>query len=543
MISADLIPLLVATPMAAGVLTTLLRGWIPAQRFVGAVSLALTITMAAYWMIQTQTTPTFVTQSGGWKAPFGISIVFDGLSGMLIIAANIVAAACFIHSFGSISRRHERGWFHPLFHMMLMGINFSFLTGDLFNLFVAFEIVLMSSYALICLGGSRQQLTQAYKYVMLNLIGSTFFVLGAGLVYGMMGTLNLADLARIVAETQANGEALPPGFFAVGLMLLFVFSLKAAVFPLWFWLPDTYHTCPIAIAAMFGGLLTKVGVYTLMRVFPMIFIATEIRTESILTTVLMAGAGATMLLAILGAVAMRNIRRLLALVLVSHIGYLVFGVAVMTDASLAGSLFYMVQHMLVMAGLFLCCGVIEKIGGTDDLKNLGGLHQKAPWLSVLFFVCAIALAGLPPLPGFYGKLTIIREGFTIDRPGAWMLSVIAMITSVLTLMAMAKVWALTFWMPPREDAEESPQIGHRPPRQFETAPAYVGVVMLTSAAILMAVFAPAIMRKAESSVISLNDPEPYVAAVLGEEAWPTTEFAGELEHTTHSLVHEEDHYE
>jgi len=527
---ANWIILIAVLPMATAIATTLLRGWISAQRIAGVIGLATTTGLSIFFLIKTIALGPLVTQMGDWPAPFGISIVFDELSGLLLVAANFVALSCYIHAFSSLRRRTEARWFHPLAHLLMMGVNFSFLTGDLFNLFVAFEIMLMASYALLILGGGRSVMAHAHKYVMLNLIGSTFFVLGAGLVYGMMGTLNYADLARMVAASALpNGDPVPVGFHAVSVMLLFVFALKAAIFPLWFWLPDTYPTCPVAIGAMFSGLLTKVGIYGVCRLYPMIFAAPAVREDSPAMTILWVGAAATMLVPMFAAVAMNQIRRILALTLIAHIGYLVFGASVMTATSLSGVVFYMMQHMIVMAGLFLCCGLIERAGGTDDLRKLGGLQKKAPWLSAMFFLLAMSLAGLPPLSGFYGKLLILREGFAHPQGGYAILAGAALMTSLLTLLALGKVWVLAFWSPEPDGQTRSWQrqgVAADAPlgdQQRFAGWAYMGSGMLLVGSLTIAIFAEPILKVATHATAELNHPKTYIESVLGDGAWPEAE--------------------
>jgi multicomponent Na+:H+ antiporter subunit D len=470
--------------------------------------------MTIYWLLDASSR-TIVVQVGGWPAPFGVTVALDALSALLILVSNVVALACLIHAFGSLTPSHERGWFHPLFHFLVMGVNFAFITGDLFNLFVAFEIVLLSSYALLCIGASREQLSQAYKYVMINLIGSTFFVLGAGLVYGMMGTLNFADLAAMVAASTQGGPALPAGFHVVGMLLLFVFALKAAIFPLWFWLPDSYPTCPIAISALFFGLLTKVGVYALLRIFPLIFFAPNIREMTDIEPVLAAAAGLSLIVAILAAVAMRSVRRVLALTLMSHIGYFAFGIAMSTPDALAGSIYYMLQHMIVMAALLLCCGLIEAYHGDDDALRSGGLAKRAPWLAVFFFIGMMTLVGVPPTSGFFGKLLLIKEGFALADRGYWILSLLGLLTGLLTLIAIGKVWARVFWMPVAPDVESREE-----PRAMRLAPAYAGAALLTVVLIAISLAAEPMTRLCRAAATNLVQPKAYVVAVLGPQAWP-----------------------
>ncbi len=513
--------LLVATPMFAGIATTCLRGHVIAQRFVGLASLIACAMMSIGWLFALQPAGIFVQQVGGWAAPFGISVIFDSLSGLLIASANLVGLAAYIHSFGSIRPRIEKGWFHPLFHLLMMGVNFAFLTGDLFNLFVAFEIMLMSSYALICISATRQQLAQTYKYVILNLIGSTIFVLGAGLMYGMMGTLNYADLARLVSEALVTGTPLPTGFFAVSVMLVFVFALKAAVFPLWFWLPDTYHTSPIAICAMFSGLLTKVGIYSMCRLYPMIFAAPGVRemTANWLPHVLAYVAGATMLLGIMAALPLSSIRRILACTLVSHMGYLIFGIVLLSDASLSGTLYYMAQHMLVMTALFLCCGLIEIKAGTDDLSKIGGLCKGSPWLGAMFLIAGMSLVGLPPFSGFFGKVLILGEGIRIGGTTNWILTGIGLVTGVLTLVVIAKVWSLAFWSPPRT-ARPSTTYPSARLLTAQTRPGYFAVLILVVASLAMGLGAGPAMKITDGATAGLSEPTMYVNAVFGRNVFP-----------------------
>jgi len=513
--------LLVVAPMFAGIATVCLRGHVMAQRIVGLASLTACVMMSLSWLVALQPSGIFVQQIGGWSAPYGISIIFDSLSGVLIVAANIVGLAAYIHSFGSIRPKTEKGWFHPLFHLLMMGVNYAFLTGDLFNLFVAFEIMLMASYALLCISATREQLAQTYKYVILNLIGSTIFVLGAGLVYGMMGTLNYADLARLVAESVSVGAPLPTGFFAVSVMLVFVFALKAAVFPLWFWLPDTYHTSPIAICALFSGLLTKVGIYAMCRLYPMIFAAPGIRemSDNWLPTVLAYGAGATMLLGILASLPLTNIRRILACVLVSHMGYLIFGVVLLTDASMSGTLYYMAQHMIVMTALFLCCGLIEIKAGTDDLSKIGGLCKGSPWLGAMFMIAAMSLVGLPPFSGFYGKVLVLGEGIRIGGVTNWTLTAIGLITGALTLVVMAKVWSLAFWSPSKSirssESYPSPKL-----LKAQTTPGYIAVGILVTASLAIGLGAGPTLRVTDGATANLSQPTSYVNAVFQGTVFP-----------------------
>ena len=513
------IVLTVALPMITAVLTIMLRGAVPRQRWIGCASLGVTALLAGAWTVQAATGGPIVSQMGGWPAPYGITLALDTLSGMLVCAACVTALACLLFAIGTPEERHERGWMHPLTHMLITGVNFSFMTGDLFNLFVAFEIMLMASYALLVIGGTRRQYSQAYKYVMLNLIGSTLFVLGAGLVYGMMGTLNFADLARMVAASADGGPALPPAFPAVATLLLFVFALKAAAFPLWFWLPDTYHTCPISIGALFAGLLTKVGVYSIARTMPMIFAAEPARDSGPIVMLLLTGAGASMLIAALAALAIREMRRALALLMISSIGVMLLGVGVMSSESLGATVYYMTQSMLFVAAGFLCCGLVERIEGTDDMARLGGMQKRAPWLGFAFFVVMMSLIGLPPLAGFFGKAVILREGLaTGTGGGAFAASLVGLAAGAVTMLALGRIWARVFWGEPAGDPAPQTDEDRRRLR-----PAWAGLALLLLTGVAMSLAAEPVLRASLDLGATLSDPQRYIDAVLDPDVGIETE--------------------
>lgn len=505
------IVLMVAVPVVMGLLCVPLVNQLRLCRAISLLSFAATFVIALVLLGEANGRGgVLVSQMGDWSAPYGITLVFDTLSGLLLAAASLVALCTTLHAAGSLPTRTERRYFHPLVNLMMLGVNLSFLTGDLFNLFVAFEIMLMASYGLLVIGGGKQQLRQAYKYVVMNLLASAVFVIAAGMTYGMFGTLNMADLARLTQELDA-ADALPTGFTALGVLFLFVFALKAGIFPLWFWLPDTYPTLPISVAGLFGGVLTKVGLYAIARTFSLIFMAGN--AGDILIPILTLGAALTMLVGVLGALAYSGIRRVLSLLLIVGVGYALFGIAVMNAGSLQGAAFYMTQSMLVMAGLFLCCGLIERVAGTDDTRRTGGLLQqpKLAWLGVMFFIGLIGVVGLPPTSGFYGKLVIIREGFS---ESFYRVGVVALLVGGLTLLAVLRLWSTTFWGVPPEVSQtvadhEGESGGARLPRSETLAAALLVVGSLVIG------FAPQPMiGTAATAGEHLADPTPYVRAVL-----------------------------
>jgi len=514
----NLIILFIVIPQATGILSILFVNKTKVTRTLGTISFSLTSILAVGLLASIREGGgIYTSQMGGWPAPFGITVVFDSLSGLMLAASSIVALGCYVHSFAILDDKTERRYFHPLLQLMMFGVNLSFLTGDLFNLFVSFEIMLMASYALMTIGGSKEQVRQAYKYVLLNLIGSTVFVIAAGLMYGLMGTLNMADLAAIVAEKRAIGEPLPTGFTTVALMLVFVFGLKGAMFPLWFWLPDTYYTVPISIGALFGGMLTKVGMYSLARTVPM-FLAVGDHMP-VIQAVIAIAAVFTMFLGVLGAVSKHNVRRILAIHVISQVGYMVFGIAVLTGHALAGCAFYMIQHMVVKSSLFLCCGIMEKYSGSDDLNKIGGLLKRDWLLATLFIVAAFSLVGLPPLSGFFGKLVIIEAGWTT---GFWYLSIFGLLTGLLTLLSMMKIWSYGFWSPPRGEQVAVPAGA---PRIRRLRPAYIGVSLLVGTALFLGFFAQPVYQIAFHAGDQLMDPTQYIGAILGEDRAEQIRFA------------------
>jgi multicomponent Na+:H+ antiporter subunit D len=350
--------------------------------------------------------------------------------------------------------------FHPTFLVLIAGVANAFLAGDLFNLYVGFEILLTASYVLLTLGGSAPRIRAGITYIVVSLLSSLIFLAAIALVYASTGTVNLAQLAGRLDGLPAGTQLL------IQSMLLIAFSIKAAVFPLSAWLPDSYPTAPAPVTAVFAGLLTKVGVYSIIRTQTLLF------PGGALDAVLMWAALATMVIGILGAVAQTDIRRILSFTLVSHIGYMVFGIALGTTAGLAGAIFYVVHHIAIQTTLFLVAGLIERLGGSTGVDRLGGLAKASPLLAVLFFVPAMNLAGIPPFSGFIGKLGLLEAGVEV---GTWLpLTLVGggVLTSLLTLVAISRVWSRAFWRPaaqsPRQDtfraaaAEAGPELTSAP---------------------------------------------------------------------------------
>ncbi len=487
-----LLVLPVLVPLAAAILSV--PGSLVLQRRAAMVGLTGHLVASMLLLAVAARGEVFAVQLAAWPAPFGITFVADTFSGLLLASMSLITWLVLLHSTASIPERLQRLTFFPLAMVLLAGVSGALLTGDLFNLYVWFEVLLMASFILLTLGAERPQLEGGLKYVALNLIASAFFLTGVGLLYGSTGTLNLADLSRRTSE-------LPLSFprIAAVLFLLLSFGIKAAVFPLFGWLPASYHTPPAAIAALFSALLTKVGVYSMIRVGTLLLP----QPPEALTNALLGVAGLTMVTGVLGAVAQTEMKRLLSFHIVSQIGYLVLGFALYSVAGLTGAIYFFVHVSVAKAVLFLVAGELERQYRTTDLTELGGSYRTSPTLAAACFVGAMGLAGLPPLSGFFAKLQLVVA--TLEREAFFSL-VAALLVSMLTLFSMCKIWAEAFWKAPtsaRVAAEDWP-----PAMRFAT----VGLALLT---LLLGTFAEPLMTLAQQAAEQLLDRQAYLQAVLG----------------------------
>ncbi|HUP48788.1 MAG TPA: Na+/H+ antiporter subunit D [Thermoanaerobaculia bacterium] len=411
------------------------------QRTVAVVSSAALLVASIVLLTSVRRNGVSVTELGSWPAPFGIVFVADLLSSLMVLVSAIIWMATVVYSLASMDRRHEQFGFYPLTALLMMGVCGAFLTGDIFNLYVWFEVMLISSFVLMVLGGERPQMESGIKYVTLNLASSAFFLMGVGLVYAVTGALNMAEIA------ESLGSATQPGLVAAISLIFFVaFGIKAAVFPLFFWLPASYHTPPAAVSAIFAGLLTKVGVYALIRVFTLLFVDNIDFTHGLILIV----AGVTMVTGVLGAMAQNEFRRILSFHIISQIGYMIMGLGIFTRLALAGSIFYVLHHIIVKTNLFFVSGVVHRIRGTYELSRLGGIQRLSPFLAILFLIPAMSLAGIPPLSGFFAKLGLIRAGLAAE---AYVAVTAAVATGFFTLFSMTKIWNEVFWKPAPQEVE------------------------------------------------------------------------------------------
>lgn len=450
-----------------------------------------------------------VSQIGNWAAPFGISIVADTFSAIMVSITGIMAFAIAIYSVSSVSPRfmnrdqelrRSQFAYYPLLNIMYMGINGAFITGDLFNMYVWFEVMLISSFVLLALGGDKNQIEGTFKYVTINLLSSAFFLIGVGLLYGITGTLNMADLAVKIHQVENQGIVT-----VVAMFFLISFGIKAAVFPLYFWLPASYHTPPISISAIFAGMLTKVGVYSLIRVFTLIFITDVGYTHTIILWISIF----TMVTGVLGAASHYDSRRILSFHIISQIGYMTLGLALFTPLALAGAVFYIMHHIIVKANLFLISGIMNRVGGSFDIRRQGSLANTYPFLAVLFLIPALSLAGIPPLSGFWSKFFVVKAGLDISENFAVF---VALVVGLLTLYSMTKIWNEAFWKNRPDNALPPLEVG-----LFSRGNLYmtIPVIMLAAITLVIGFWPEPFFRLAEQASIELMNPSNYIEAVLG----------------------------
>ena len=435
------LPILI--PLLTGTVCLLCWGRVGLQRIISVLSGVATLVVALTLVLHVRGAGILVSMMGNWPPPFGIALVADLLSTIMVALSAVMGLTVLLYSFGDIDRRREQLGYYPLFHLLLMGINGSFLTGDLFNLFVFFEVMLIASYVLLSLGGEPGQLQESFKYLVLNLLASTVFVASVGILYGVTGTLNMADLALKIAQVELTGL-----MTALSMLFLFVFGAKAAIFPLFFWLPDSYPEPPTAVSAIFGGLLTKVGVYALIRTFTLLFVQDIDFTHTLILVL----AALTMIIGVLGAIVQNHFKRILSYHIISQIGYMILGLGFYTPLALAGSIFYIIHHITVKTALFLISGITERATGTQQLQAMGGLLNAYPLVATLFMLAALSLAGMPPLSGFFAKLALLTAGV---REAQYVYVGVALLGSLLTLVSMSKIYVYVFWgeeKPKRERA-------------------------------------------------------------------------------------------
>ncbi|MEM8618131.1 MAG: Na+/H+ antiporter subunit D [Actinomycetota bacterium] len=492
----QLVPLVVIVPLLGAAVCVIAARSRRIQRAVSLVVLSSNVVTAILLLVKVDDDGILVTQAGGWRVPIGITLMVDRLSAVMLVVSSLMLISVMVYAIGLGDEEQRFSAFHPIYLALAAGVSASFVTGDLFNLFVAFEMMLVASYVLLTLGGRRAQIRSGMTYVIISLIASTFFVTSLALLYASTGTVNMAELAERIPE-------LPDGVrLGFSLLLVVVFGIKAGVFPLYFWLPDSYPTAPGAITAVFAGLLTKVGVYAIIRSQTLLFPPDDRQG-----TLLLVVAALTMVVGVLGALAQDDMRRILSFHVISQIGYMIFGLALFSLAGIAGAVFYVVHHIAVKTSLFLVAGLVEFRTGSGRLSHVGGLVRSAPAVALLFAFPALSLAGLPPFSGFIAKFALVDAG--IDD-GVYLVVVAALVASLLTVMSMTKIWFGVFWGNAEAASVDRRLRASRSPLLMSIATGFVVAISL-----VLIVYADPVYSYAERAAAELLEPARYVEAVVG----------------------------
>jgi multicomponent K+:H+ antiporter subunit D len=490
---------------------------IATQRAISILSMLALVGIAATLVAESAGGTPMPYYLGDWPAPFGIVLVLDRLAALMVGLTTLIGLSVVLFA--------ANGWdlggrnFHALLHFQLMGLNGAFLTGDIFNLFVFFEILLIASYGLMLHGGGRERVGAGLHYVILNLAGSALFVIGLGMVYGSLGTLNMADLALRVREVGGGLDATTQ---AAALLLLVVFALKAALLPLYFWLPRTYGAACAPVAALFA-IMTKVGVYSIVRVFTLVFPGDAAVLDGLPGAVLLPIALATIVFAALGALAARSLRGMVSNLLVVSVGVMMTSIALFTEAALAAGLFYMVHSTLVVAALFLLIELIaDERGDARDALTPAPQVRNAAVLGTLFFVAASAIGGLPPFGGFLGKVYVLQSA-SGTAGVAWIWGIV-LGGSLLGMVALARSGSTVFWKTvPPEDADAGPDAATGPARSgvagWALPPGVAPTGLLLGAVAAVALLAGPLASFTDAAAAQLADPSAYIQAVM--EGGPT----------------------
>ncbi len=465
------------------------------SRWIGPIGTLVMLAVSVHLNYKLQSTGIMSLNTGGWVAPFGIVLVVDYLSSLMLIVSSLIAFVISLFANRNLSEDIPLSRFYFFFFTLNMGVNGAFVTGDVFNLYVWFEVMLISSFVLITLGKKKEQLEGGIKYLALNIIGSMLFLAGLGLLYGKTGTLNMAHLAEILKnDHQAN-------LMSTSSVLFFVaFGIKAAVFPLYFWLPSSYHTPDITISSLFAGLLTKVGVYTLIRFFTLFFVQDQAFWHNLLLII----AGLTMVAGGMAAASYYETRRILSYHIISQIGYMIMGLGIFTPLAIAGAIFFTIHNMIAKTGTFIAAGLIAKIKGTYELKEVGGLYKQNPILAILFIIPAFALAGFPPISGFFAKFMLLKAGIESEQ---YLITAVAILTGFLTLYSMIKIWNEAFLKKQPEGKLLSVVVKLK----FSD---YVPLAILAGASVLMGIFASSVFDYVMQAGNQLIEPSAYINAVL-----------------------------
>jgi multicomponent Na+:H+ antiporter subunit D len=518
-----LVPLVVLVPLLGAAVTLVLGFRLQLQRIVAITVLVIELCLGVALLVVVDSSGPLVMELGGWSAPFGIVLAVDRLSALMVLVSAIVLLAVLVFSVGQgIADGDDEtpvSIYNPTYLILTTGVMVAFVAGDLFNLYVGFEILLVASYVLITLGGTEARIRAGVTYVIVSLLSSLLFLASIAMIYGALGTVNLAQVASRMQDLPSDVQIL------LHVMLLVAFGIKAAVFPLSFWLPDSYPSAPAPVTAAFAGLLTKIGVYAIIRVETVIFPSPELNPALMVVALL------TMVVGALGAVAQADIKRILSFTLVSHIGYMILGVALGTAAGTAAAIYYIAHHIVVQTTLFLAAGLVEREAGSTSITRIGGLLASAPLVAVLFFIPALNLGGIPPFSGFIGKLGLFQAAAEQGDALAYTLIGAGALVSLLTLYALVRVWNLAFWRPAGDVEGDETRLLRRVEEaphattavaQTRTTPRLMtaSTVLMVAIGLALTVFAGPLYGLADRAAENLDGPEQYIQIVFPQGVTP-----------------------
>ena len=496
-----LLTLPILLPLAGAALSILFGRSRRVQRTITVSVLSSVLVMAIMLLVEVDRDGPVSTQAGGWPAPLGITLVADRFSAIMLVVGALMLLAVLIYAIGQPGAERNHVGFQSVYLVLAAGVSAAFLTGDLFNLFVSIEMMLTASYVLITLGGRLEQVRAGMTYVVISLLASVLFIAMLAFVYASTGTMNLADLSTKIGD-------LPDGLrSALAVLMLVVFGIKAAIFPLFFWLPDAYPTAPSPVTAIFAGLLTKVGVYAIIRTQTLLF-----PEDTRPATLLLWLAGATMLVGVLGAIAQGDVKRILSFQIISHIGYMIMGLGLFTVGGLAAAVLYTIHHIVAKTGLFLTGGLIEHAGGSSRLTRLGGMVRTAPVIAVLFMVPALSLIGLPPFSGFVAKFALVDAA---SASSAYAVMGVAVLVSFLTLYSLMKIWISVFWSPATEPLDSPPDSPAGGEPLGGPLLMVVPTAVLAAATLAIGLAAGPLYELSLRAATDLLDPAAYVSVVTG----------------------------
>jgi multicomponent Na+:H+ antiporter subunit D len=482
--------------LIAGAATAVLRRNVRLHAPIAIAALALLVLIDALLLHQVATHGPMTMVMGRWLPPFGIAFTVDILGASLALVAALVALAAAIYALPDIDTLQRRYGFYPFTLFLMAGVSGAFLTGDVFNLYVWFEVLLISSFGLIVLGGEREQIDGAMKYGLLNLVGTTLFLIAVGYLYAIFGTLNMADITMIIAR---QSDQLP--LMTLGTLFFAAFAMKAAAFPVNFWLPASYHTPRITVSALFAGLLTKVGIYAMLRVLVMLMPGVTLTLSPLIGGV----AILTMLSGAIGAVAQTDLRRALGYWVISGIGIMLAGIAIGNGQAIAAAIFYAFHSMVVISALYFLVGLVAQRAGGFALGTIGGLWSSSPLLSALALSLFFSVAGLPPFSGFWPKAMLVSAALDVER---WWLAGAILLSGFLITFAAGRIFLLAFWRPAPESAIK---------RSAALAPASMTVlVLLTLATTAVGLWPEPVAALSKAAAFAVLEPEYYLRSVFPE---------------------------